>query len=75
VFIGKGIEEISLAEWETLVAVYVTGVFLGTRLAAQALRTAAKSSEHGSAIVNLASVAGIVGSQLDPLYSMTKGGG
>ena len=43
-------------------------------LAAQALREAAKSSEHGSAIVNLASIAGIVGSQLDPLYSMTKGG-
>jgi NAD(P)-dependent dehydrogenase (short-subunit alcohol dehydrogenase family) len=28
---------------------------------------------HGSAIVNLASVAGLVGSRLDPLYSMTKG--
>jgi NAD(P)-dependent dehydrogenase (short-subunit alcohol dehydrogenase family) len=74
VFIGKGIEEISLAEWEKLVAVNMTGVFLGTRLAAQALQEAAKSSEHGSAIVNLASIAGIVGSQLDPLYSMTKGG-
>jgi NAD(P)-dependent dehydrogenase (short-subunit alcohol dehydrogenase family) len=74
VFIGKGIEEISLAEWEKLVAVNMTGVFLGTRLAVPALREAAKSSEHGSAIVNLASIAGIVGSQLDPLYSMTKGG-
>jgi NAD(P)-dependent dehydrogenase (short-subunit alcohol dehydrogenase family) len=52
----------------------MTGVFLGTRLAAPALREAAKSSEHGSSIVNLASIAGIVGSQLDPLYSMTKGG-
>ena len=52
----------------------MTGVFLGTKLAAPALREAAKSSEHGSAIVNLASIAGIVGSQLDPLYSMTKGG-
>ena len=49
-----------------LVAVNMTGVFLGTKLAAQALREAAKSSEHGSAIVNLASIAGIVGSQLDP---------
>lgn len=74
VFIGKGIEEISLDEWNKLVAVNMTGVFLGTKLAAQALREAAKSSEHGSAIVNLASIAGIVGSQLDPLYSMTKGG-
>jgi NAD(P)-dependent dehydrogenase (short-subunit alcohol dehydrogenase family) len=74
VFIGKGIEEITLDEWHKLVAVNMTGVFLGTRLAAPALREAAKTSEHGSAIVNLASIAGIVGSQLDPLYSMTKGG-
>jgi NAD(P)-dependent dehydrogenase (short-subunit alcohol dehydrogenase family) len=74
VFVGKGIEEISLDEWNKLVAVNMTGVFLGTRLAAPALREAAKSSEYGSAIVNLASIAGIVGSQLDPLYSMTKGG-
>jgi len=74
VFIGKGIEEISMEEWNRLVAVNMTGVFLGTRLAAPALREAAKGSEHGSAIVNLASIAGIVGSQLDPLYSMTKGG-
>jgi len=74
VFIGKGIEEISMAEWNLLVAVNMTGVFLGTKMCAPALREAAKNSEHGSAIVNLASIAGIVGSQLDPLYSMTKGG-
>jgi len=74
VFIGKAIEEISFDEWNRLVAVNMTGVFLGTKLAVPALRDAAKSSEHGSAIVNLASIAGIVGSQLDPLYSMTKGG-
>jgi 3(or 17)beta-hydroxysteroid dehydrogenase len=38
------------------------------------LRERGRQSAHGSAIVNLASVAGLVGSQLDPLYSMTKGG-
>ena len=74
VFIGKSIEEISLEEWHRLVAVNMTGVFLGTRMAVPALREAAKGTEHGSAIVNLASIAGLVGSQLDPLYSMTKGG-
>jgi NAD(P)-dependent dehydrogenase (short-subunit alcohol dehydrogenase family) len=74
VFIGKSIEDISLDEWNRLVAVNMTGVFLGTKLAAPALRAAATASEHGSAIVNLASIAGLVGSQLDPLYSMTKGG-
>ena len=73
-FLGKGIEEASLAEWHRLCAVNLTGVFLGTKLALPALRDRARNSPHGSAIVNLASVAGLVGSQLDPLYSMTKGG-
>lgn len=73
-FLGKGIEEASLDEWHRLVAINMTGVFLGTKLCLPALRERAQHSAHGSAIVNLASVAGLVGSQLDPLYSMTKGG-
>jgi 3(or 17)beta-hydroxysteroid dehydrogenase len=73
-FLGKGIEEVSLDEWHRLCAVNLTGVFLGTKLALPALRDRARQSPHGSAIINLASVAGLVGSQLDPLYSMTKGG-
>ena len=74
VFTGLSIEEATLADWQKLVAVNMTGVFLGTKLCAPALRDAAKGSPHGSAIVNLASIAGLVGSALDPLYSMTKGG-
>jgi NAD(P)-dependent dehydrogenase (short-subunit alcohol dehydrogenase family) len=73
-FLGRDFETASLEDWHKLVAINMTGVFLGTRLCAPALREAAKKSKHGSAIVNLASVAGLVGSQLDPLYSMTKGG-
>jgi len=67
VFIGKGIEEISLDEWNQLVAVNMTGVLLGTKLAAQALREAAKSSDLPRSPASLAR-------SLDPLYSMTKGG-
>jgi 3(or 17)beta-hydroxysteroid dehydrogenase len=73
-FLGKGLEEASLDEWHRLVSINLTGVFLGTKLAISALRERARHSEHGSAIVNLASIAGLVGSQLDPLYSLTKGG-
>jgi NAD(P)-dependent dehydrogenase (short-subunit alcohol dehydrogenase family) len=73
-FLGKGIEEASLDEWHRLAGINLTGVFLGTKLTLPALRERAQHGEHGSAIVNLASVAGLVGSQLDPLYSMTKGG-
>src|SRR6266404_220202 len=73
-FLGKDIEAASLEEWQRLCAVNLTGVFLGTKLALPALRDAARESPHGSVIVNLASVAGLVGSTQDPLYSMTKGG-
>ncbi len=73
-FLGRDFEEATLADWHKLVAVNLTGVFLGTKIAAPALRASGKSSLHGSAIVNLASIAGLVGSPMDPLYSMTKGG-
>jgi 3(or 17)beta-hydroxysteroid dehydrogenase len=39
-----------------------------------ALRERGQRCLHGRAIVNLSSVAGLVGSSGDPLYSMTKGG-
>jgi NAD(P)-dependent dehydrogenase (short-subunit alcohol dehydrogenase family) len=74
IFNGKGVEDASLDEWNRLVAVNLTGVVLGTRAALPHLKVAGQKNEHGSAIVNLASVAGLVGSQLDPLYSLTKGG-
>lgn len=73
-FTGLDLEEATLDDWHKLCAVNLTGVFLGTKLCAPALAARGKDSKHGSAIVNLSSVAGLVGSQLDPLYSMTKGG-
>jgi len=74
VYLGLNIEEASLADWLRLCAVNLTGVFLGTKLALPALRESGERSPHGSAIVNLSSAAGLVGSPSDPLYSMTKGG-
>jgi NAD(P)-dependent dehydrogenase (short-subunit alcohol dehydrogenase family) len=74
IFLGRDLEDASLDDWNKLVSINMTGVFLGTKLAIPALKAAGENSPHGSAIVNLSSVAGLVGSQLDPLYSMTKGG-
>jgi len=74
VFLAMSIEEATLADWHRLCGVNLTGVFLGTKLAIPALREGARRSEHGSVIINLSSVAGLVGSSGDPLYSMTKGG-
>src|ERR1700730_8893906 len=73
-FLGMSLEEATLADWHRLCGVNLTGVFLGTKLALPALRESAQRNPHGSAIVNLSSVAGLVGSSGDPLYSMTKGG-
>jgi len=74
VFLGMSLEEATLADWHRLCAVNLTGVFLGTKLALPALRESGQKSQQGSVIVNLSSVAGLVGSPSDPLYSMTKGG-
>jgi len=74
IFLGKDFMEATMEEWRRLVDINMTGVWLGTKLCAPALAESGAKSKHGSAIVNLASVAGLVGSQLDPLYSMTKGG-
>src|SRR5215510_11955545 len=74
VFIAKGIEESTAADWERLCAVNLTGVVLGTQAALPALRERGAASPQGSAIVNLSSMVGLVGSGLAPLYSLTKGG-
>jgi len=74
IFLGKDLMDATMEDWSRLVAINMTGVWLGTKVCAPALADSGRSTRHGSAIVNLASIAGIVGSQLDPLYSMTKGG-
>ena len=74
VFIAKGIEESTAADWERLCGVNLTGVVLGTQAALPALRERGAASPQGSAIVNLSSIVGLVGSALAPLYSLTKGG-
>lgn len=73
-FLGRDFEEVSIDDWNRMAGVNMTGVWLGTKMAAAALARRGADSPHGSAIVNTASVAGLVGSELDPLYSMTKGG-
>lgn len=74
IYLAKDIEQSTLADWNRICAVNLTGVFLGTKIALPALRERGASSPHGSAIVNVSSVAGLVGSPVVPLYSMTKGG-
>ncbi len=62
VFLPIAIEEATLADWQRVCGVNLTGVFLGTKAALPALRERGASSPQGSAIVNLSSIAGVVGS-------------
>jgi NAD(P)-dependent dehydrogenase (short-subunit alcohol dehydrogenase family) len=59
-----------LADWDKVVAVNLTGVFLGSRIAARSM-----ISRGGGAIVNLASIMGFSGGGLYPnvSYQATKG--
>ena len=74
IWLGKEISNVSIEEYHKLISINLTGVFLGIKHLIPFLNKAGDKSNFGSSIINLSSVAGLVGSQLDPLYSMTKGG-
>ena len=74
IWLGKEISNVSIEEYHKLISINLTGVFLGIKHLIPFLNKAGEKSNFGSSIINLSSVAGLVGSQLDPLYSMTKGG-
>ncbi|MDA3129941.1 SDR family NAD(P)-dependent oxidoreductase [Aliibacillus thermotolerans] len=61
----KKIPDVSLEEWQKVIAINLTGVFLGMKYAIPSL-------EPGSSIVNIASIAGIKGQKLVSPYSASK---
>ena len=67
--IGRArIEETAVEDWQRLMDVNVTGVFLGTKQAIPALRRSG-----GGSIVNISSTAGIVGIGRSAAYTASKG--
>lgn len=68
--IRKSAFELDIAEWNSTVAVNLTGAFLCARAAARHM------PEGGGAIVNTASILGLSGGGLypNPAYTATKGG-
>jgi len=67
------IDETSLDDWRRTHAVNVEGVFLGIRTCTPPLKEGGRRWPGGAAIVNLSSVAGLVGSPRMPAYSASKG--
>ena len=74
IFIEKPIEEMTLAEWRRQASVNLEGVFLGVKHAMRVLKKTCAGAGPAGSIVNLSSVAGIVGSPLSAGYSAAKGG-
>jgi cyclopentanol dehydrogenase len=68
ILIRKNIEETTEEDWDRTMAVNVKGVFLGTKSAIPAMRRAG-----GGSIVNISSVAGLVGSPTSAAYTASKG--
>lgn len=67
---GPGRTETStLAEWDRVMAVNLTGALLGMRAAIPAIRR-----RGGGSIVNVSSIYGIVGAATGPAYHASKGG-
>lgn len=63
-----GLADTSIEEWRRVMSVNLDGVFLGVKHAFRAM------SDHGGAIVNVSSVAGLVGMPLTGAYAPSKGG-
>ena len=65
----KTLEELTLADWNRQIEVNLTSVFLGCKYAVPAMRRSG-----GGSIVNLSSVAGLVGIRTCVAYGAAKGG-
>ena len=67
------IEDTSLADWRRVNAVNVEGTFLGCREAVRAMKENAAKGGGGGSIVNISSIAGIVGDSHSAAYCASKG--
>lgn len=73
IVIVEKLESTSLEDWRRQMAVNVDGPFLGTKVAADLMKRSGENLPHGAAIVNISSVAGLIGSPLHTGYCASKG--
>lgn len=62
------VEQMTLDQWQRTNAINLDSVFIGTRLAIEAMKV------RGGSIINVASIEGLIGDPLTPAYNASKGG-
>jgi 3(or 17)beta-hydroxysteroid dehydrogenase len=68
IIIYKKIIDTTLAEWRRMMNVNLDGIFLGTKAAIEVMK------DHGGSIINMASVAALIGNPDAAGYHASKGG-
>jgi len=69
VALSANVEETTLEQWRSLMAINLDGVFLGTRAAIGAMK-----KTGGGSIINLSSIEGLIGDPNLAAYNASKGG-
>ena len=74
---GDEVTDFTVAQWDRVIGVNATGVFLGTKHCARAMRrnppSPTQSPALGGSIVNISSVYGLVGAPSGAAYPASKG--
>lgn len=73
IFFSKPIVETTLEEFQRMQRINVEGVFLGMKHAIPAIAARAQKWDGGGAIVNISSIAGLVGGSSSIAYTASKG--
>lgn len=73
IYFNRPMSEISLEDWRLMMSINVDGVFLGCKTALPVIRERAGKWRGGGSIVNLSSVAGLIGAPGGSAYHASKG--
>jgi 3alpha(or 20beta)-hydroxysteroid dehydrogenase len=69
----KPLANTSLEDWRRITAINVDSVFLGTKIGIWGMTEGSSRRPKGGSIINIASVAGLIGAAAASAYCMTKG--
>jgi len=73
IIIQKPLNETSLEEWRRAMAVNLDSVFMGTKIASEEIIKRSANSPVSGSIINMSSVAGLVGMANNSSYNASKG--